>query len=438
MTESVIQQRVSAPERRVASDDLANRLAADTDTCVACGMCLPVCPTYVETRSEAESPRGRISLIQGLVRGRLDGSAKLVEHLDHCLACRACESVCPAKVPYGRIIEGARAYLHEHRLGAESESRTEKLLAWTVRKPRRLHAAGRLFSLYQHTGLPRVLRWAYKDLGEVDKALPTIPFRFKWREFYPAVGPEQGRVALFVGCVADLVDRETLRAGIEVITMLGYGVHVPRGQTCCGAIDAHAGNRAHSIQLAQANVGAFRGLEVDAIISMTSGCGAHLSGYRDWAGVGDDREGAARDFANRVKDISQFLVEARWPETITVLPCRERVAVHSPCSLRNVLRQERAPVELLQRIPDIRLIPLDPSVQCCGAAGTYMVKYPETANRLRAAVLNQVQEVGAATLVTSNIGCAMHLALGNEASDGIREVLHPITLLRRHLTREGN
>ena len=77
-------------------------LRSDLDRCVKCGLCLPECPTYQLDTDEAESPRGRIALIEGFINGHIDADATLTEHLDNCLACRRCERICPSQVPYGQ------------------------------------------------------------------------------------------------------------------------------------------------------------------------------------------------------------------------------------------------------------------------------------------------------------------------------------------------
>ena len=82
------------------------------DTCIRCGLCLPSCPTYLETMTETSGPRGRISLIKAVGESRLDlRSAGFVEQMSQCLDCRACEAVCPSGVHYGQLVETARAQI---------------------------------------------------------------------------------------------------------------------------------------------------------------------------------------------------------------------------------------------------------------------------------------------------------------------------------------
>lgn len=78
-------------------------------SCVHCGLCLSSCPTYLATGDEAESPRGRLLLMESVLGATKETLDR--EPLDHCLGCRNCETVCPSGVPYGHLLETTRAAL---------------------------------------------------------------------------------------------------------------------------------------------------------------------------------------------------------------------------------------------------------------------------------------------------------------------------------------
>src|SRR5262245_9172199 len=106
----------TAPEARSWFDAADAPARREIDTCIHCGLCLTACPTYRVLRIEPDSPRGRIYLMRGLAEGRIAPSDSLVTHLDNCLDCRACETVCPAGVPYSHMLEAARGQLNRRAL----------------------------------------------------------------------------------------------------------------------------------------------------------------------------------------------------------------------------------------------------------------------------------------------------------------------------------
>jgi glycolate oxidase iron-sulfur subunit len=397
----------------------------NTGQCVMCGLCLSHCPTYLKTRNEAESPRGRIALMRAIHTHRLPLDRRLAGHLDNCLACRACEAVCPAQVPYGELIHAARYAIARARhrgLGL--------ILSGPLLRHRALRRMlGALLRGYQGSGLQHLVRrtGALGPLGlrRLESFVPdpsheTIgPFATEPPGTAPAV-------ALFTGCVAELFDRDTLAAGRRVLTRLGYRVYQPRRQTCCGAIHQHQGAPGRARTFMARNLRAFAGR--GPVISCASGCGAQLAEYHKHLG---SREAAA--FSERHRDIAGFLAQQPWPEALRPQPLHARVAVHTPCSLRHVLGQADQPRALLARIPELELIELPEG--CCGAAGSYMLSHPAMADAL---VRDQVQAIRAARariVVTANIGCRLHLqaALRREGLD--IQVIHPVTLLERQLHR---
>ena len=403
-----------------------------------CGLCLPHCPTYLKTRDEGESPRGRIALMHALAGGELQLSARLEQHLDHCLACRACEAVCPSGVPYGELIDATRAEIKRRRPRPWPQrlARCIALDGLIARKPV-LRAAGNLLRAYQRVGLQRLARRSgvLRRLGleRMDALLPALPPRPRWRDYYPPRGELRGRVALFTGCVAELLDAPALHAAISVLTRLGLGVHVPSDQVCCGALHLHNGAPDQARRLAARNLAAFGSLDADAVVSVASGCGAQLREYdRLMHGCAPEPDAVAR-FSLSVQDISQFLAGLAWPPEIELEPLPVRVAVHDPCSLTHVMRRPRDPYALLGRIPGIELTPLPDNARCCGAAGSYLLTQPGMAQALLEDKIAHLRALAPAVLVTSNISCALHLAAGIRQAGLAIEVLHPVVLLERQL-----
>jgi glycolate oxidase iron-sulfur subunit len=234
-----------------------------------------------------------------------------------------------------------------------------------------------------------------------------------------------------LGCVARIVDTEALQAAIYVLTRLGYGVHVPPGQGCCGALHGHAGDAEGARALAATNERAFEAWADLPIVSVVSGCGARLL---DYAGHYGD---AGRALAGRVIDVSAFLSRASGWERVQCASLRARAAVHEPCTLQNVMRSGGAAQALLARIPDLAIEELPGNDQCCGAAGVYFLSQPDMADALRADKLAAIREAAPQFLVTSNVGCALFLAEGVRSSKLKTEVLHPVSLLARQLGFKG-
>jgi glycolate oxidase iron-sulfur subunit len=413
--------------------ELRHLIKSEADQCVKCGLCLPHCPTYRKTQDEGDSPRGRIALMQALAEDRLPAQGRLTVHLDRCLACRACERACPSGVRYGELIDTARALIGPSRPAGRTPLH-DGLLSWTAAGPGRLRRARRLLRLYQASGL----RWLARRSGllrglgleRADALLPAMSSApRRRREYYPPQGPERGRVALFAGCMTDLCTPTILDASIRLLTLAGYGVHLPSGQGCCGAMHLHAGDLAQAAALAQRNLSAFNALEVEAVLYTASGCGTTLREYA----IAPGQKPAGKDFEAPVRDVTEFLAGIEWPADMVCVPLARRAVIQDPCLQRNVLRDVTPPYRLLERIPGLAVSALPGNELCCGAAGTYMLDQPEMADALRADKLEALRGSGAEILVTSNIGCALHLAAGLRLAGIDVEVVHPVVLLDRQV-----
>jgi glycolate oxidase iron-sulfur subunit len=390
-------------------------------------LCLQNCPTYLQTGYEAESPRGRIHLIQALIEGRVESNAAYRQHIELCLVCRNCETVCPSGVHFGRIMEAGRAQLYEQ----ASLSVGERLLRRIVFKEllphrARLRALFAALMVYQRSGLQRLLRATRvlpKALADAESLLPELPKPFlpRW-EVYPAVGPIRYRVGLFTGCVMRLVYGPVHEATLRVLRHNGCEVHVPREQVCCGALNVHGGEQEVATQLARQNMRAFLGRGLDAIVVNSAGCGATMKEYDQLL---SDSESA--DFARLTRDVTEFLASIDMQPFRR--PVKRRITLQESCHLVHAQRIKDAPRKLLASMPGLELRDMAHPDLCCGSAGLYMMTQPAMSTRILDDKMQDVARTGAQTVVTANPGCMMQLQRGLHRSGIDGDVKHVVELI---------
>jgi glycolate dehydrogenase iron-sulfur subunit len=405
--------------------------------CVHCGLCLTSCPTFSELGTEMDSPRGRIVLIKALAEGRIALRDSVVEHLELCLDCRACETVCPAGVPYGRLIEAAKAEIERERPGGPAR----RLFRWLnlgllLGHPAALRLAVAALRLYQASGLQRlvrrsgILRWLPGTLPAWEALVPALPpaaERAPLGPVIPAEGARRGRVALLTGCIQAVVFGAHNRATARVLARNGWEVLVPAGQGCCGALNAHAGDHERAVVMAKRTIEAFAQTPVEAVIVNTSGCGAHMKGFGVLlAGEPAWAERAAR-FARSVQDIAEFL--AREPLRGPLSPVPMTVTYHDPCHVVHGQKIRTQPRRLLAQVPGLRVVDLWESDWCCGSAGIYNLTQPEMATRLLHRKVRHILATGAEAVVTANPGCILQIEAGLRAHGSPVRVLHLVEVL---------
>jgi len=377
---------------------------------------------------EMDSPRGRVYLMRAVAEGRLDVTATYTHHLDLCLGCRACETACPAGVPFGSLLETARADIE--RQGARPLRRRllEAALFGVFPHPHRLAIVLGLLRRYRRWGLQALVRRSgllrrFPRLAAMDALLQDVPRTdAALPEFLAARGRARGRVALLTGCVQRHLFADVNRDTMRLLSLAGWDVVAPRGQGCCGALELHAGRLEAFRARARALAAAFPA-DVDWVVTNAAGCGSALRDYGHW--VGEDA--AAGRVAVRTRDVTELLAEADLP--LGSLPLT--ATYHDPCHLAHGQRVRSAPRALLGRIPDLRLVPLADSELCCGSAGVFNILEPEMADRLLALKIARIAETGARTVVTGNPGCLMQIARGARERGLDLAVVHPVTLLAR-------
>ena len=412
----------------------------ELDKCIQCGFCLPHCPTYRILGFETESPRGRIHLTEAAAQGRIPIDRRFAEHMYVCLGCRACETVCPSGVRFGTIIEAARAEIGP---GGSPLARWVTLLALRhlMPYPGRLRLAAALLRFYQRSGLrslARALHLVPRRVTEMEALLPPIPDRFfaPAQEVFPAIGPRRARVGLLSGCVMSVMFADLNEATIRVLQRNGCEVVVPRGQTCCAALNLHSGERERARAMARQNIETFLTAGVEAVIINAAGCGSASKEYDVLFRDDPAYHERAKQYSDLCRDISEFLAELGLVGRLGEV--RARVTYQDPCHLVHGQRIRRQPRELLRRIPGLELVEMQGSDRCCGSAGIYNLTQPGYSRQVLDEKMAAVQQTGADLVVAPNPGCMLQIAAGVRAHGLGMHVHHLIDLLdRSYAAAEG-
>ena len=413
--------------------------------CMHCGMCLPTCPTYLETKVERNSPRGRIALMRSIADGELPVTREFGEEMYYCLGCLACTTACPAGVDYPVLFEHARAEVES---AGVLDTPTRRFWRWlTLRqlfaRPWMLRLAGRLLWLYQASGACRLVReWGLihllpKNLRDLEPSTPTVRRHFSDALIAESEAPAEirHRVGLLTGCVQDLVFSDVNRDTADVLLANGCAVETPRAQGCCGSLHAHNGDLEQAREQARRLIDRFALDRLDAIITNAAGCGSHLKHFSHL--LADDPAYAARaaEWDRKVRDISEWLVEIgfRPPAGGDGAGSIGRVTYHEACHLCHGQGISAQPRALLRAIPGLELVELKDATHCCGSAGIYNITQPEQSAKLLERKLGHIGETGAGSVATSNPGCHLQLqnGLGAKAGHPCKTVTQPVALLAR-------
>ncbi len=426
----------SKPLVVLGASDIDKPHQVDLDRCVHCGLCLNACPTYRELGVEMDSPRGRIYQMNQVAAGA-PITETYQEHIDLCLACRACESACPSGVPYGRLVEDARA---------EIEAKTKR--SWPARQLRRfvfarllpssalLTAAGALLYLYQASGLQKILRALglprlLGTLGDREALLPDAEIPFFFREYgktFPAKGTKRYRVAFVAGCVANISFARLNEATVRVLQANGCEVVIPPDQTCCGALQVHAGVRDVARRQARKNIDAFLSGGFDAIISNAAGCGSTLKEYGELLAHDPEYATRALQFSAMMRDATEFLASIELNPTMS--PVNATVTYQDSCHLAHGQKIRNAPRQLLRAVPGVEFREMPMADACCGSAGIYNALHTDMSMQILEKKMVNVNATKTQIVSTANPGCMLQLRAGVRkwGQEGVR-VAHVIEIL---------
>ena len=381
----ISEQLKNTPEGREADDILRS--------CVHCGFCTAVCPTYQQLGDELDGPRGRIYLIKLALEGA-PVTEKTQLHLDRCLTCRACETACPSGVQYARLAEIGRELVDRQVPRPLGQRLFRQALRVVLPHPRRFSAALRI---------GRAVRFALPDA--LKRKLP--PARLAGER------PQRQhvrKVLLLEGCTQPAATPRTNAAAARVLDRLGITTLSPPKSGCCGAISYHMGAHQEGLSFMRRNIDAWwPHIEdgAEAVISAASACSLMIKDY----GALLKHDPAYADKAARVSAMTKDLSEVIAAEDTAALggvPGNSRIAFHAPCTLQHGLRVNNTVESLLSGL-GYRMTPVRDGHLCCGSAGTYSLLQPELSQQLLTNKVKALQAGAPQIIATANIGCQLHL-----------------------------
>jgi len=400
--------------------------------CVHCGFCLPTCPTYVLWGAEADSPRGRIYLMNQGVSGE-PLSDSMVEHFDNCLGCMSCVTACPSGVKYDRLIEDTRAQIERRHPRTAKDRALRTAIFALFPYPRRLRLLRGPLRAYQASGLQRLVARSgllprlaptlatLESLAPRLRSVPRPPRRVLPR------GPRRAVVGMLTGCVQSAFFPDVNSATVRVLAAEGCEVLIPPAQGCCGALSVHNGRKAEAQRFARRLIDTFEHTGMDFFVVNAAGCGSSLKEYDVL--LADDPAYAARAtaFTAKVRDLAELLEELG--PVATRHPLEITAAYHDACHLAHAQGIRTQPRSLLRGIPALTVKEIaDPEI-CCGSAGIWNVLNPEPAADLGDRKATNVLATGASLLVTANPGCLMQIAAAIQRQGGSIALAHTAQVL---------
>jgi len=356
---------------------------SDTDLCVMCGMCLPQCPTYQLYQTETESPRGRIALMQAIDKGNIDANKKSLLHIDHCLGCLNCETICPSRVPYGKLIDEFRDQ-YSHKIKKPFSSRL------VLKQLTNSGSIDSLASIARKPVLKQLIKFsgAFPHLtGLLSESNSQQPGTF-YAGASSAPVKNRGRIALFTGCTGKSIDSKTIKDATTILNRLGFDVSIPQQQVCCGALHQHNGQIKPAKQLLNNTLEQLGQQDTECTLFFSPACGAYLQQHSNAP----------------VEDIRAFLLHELMASSLSFCGTSQTIALHESCSHRNMLKLKALNIDLLKQVPDIQVIESTNPALCCGAGGIQSINYPEQAQALLKAKLKSFDLSQTNIFISDNIG----------------------------------
>jgi len=415
------------------------KFESDLEQCMKCGFCTFHCPVYQEEMIESSVARGKNMMIRALLDGELEYTKEYAARLNKCTLCMTCTANCPAKANIPNVIVAARA----DKVKAKGIGFPYNIVyRWLIPHRTLFGNVVRFASWFQGIFLPKTkgtIRHLSLFLSALGKGrnIPQIAPKFL-RQMVPVVNkPPAGvdtkmRIGYFVGCMTDFVFPELGKHIINFLNKNGVEVVVPREQGCCGApVFLGGGDLDTGRKLADTNIKAFE--EFDYVIADCATCSSAIKDYPKYLADTPERKEAYTKFADKMKDITQFLVDVLKLPASAYQASPEvkgkKVTWHDPCHLNRHMEITEQPRQILKSIPDIEYVEMTNADRCCGMAGAFSLYYYDLSKKIANKKVDCIEATGADIVVTDCPGCQIQLIDSTIQRGKPVQVMHIMELL---------
>ena len=403
-------------EDALIASDLAQR-------CVQCGFCTATCPTFQITGNELDGPRGRISLIKGVLEGNTPTDITQ-KHLDRCLLCRNCETTCPSGVQYGKLFSIGKKLVDEK----VKRGRFNQILRWLLR----IGLTSSLFSVSMKISKKFRLFFPKFLKNKIPKNPPVLIKSKTNTKLIHKSNIIKTKVLFLGGCVQPSMLPNINASALKLLRDCNFDCIVAP-KTCCGAIKAHLDDKKGSIEEVKKNIDSWWSYikfdNIKYIIANASACSYEIKKYHELFSKDSPYYFKAKKIVSLAVDLSEIL-----PELLSglkkQLPEKKRgkLAFHPPCTLQHGQKINGVIENIFSELGYNISTPLKDSNICCGSAGTYSVLQPKFANILRNNKLNELKKINPEIIISANIGCISHLQSGTD-----KPVMHWVEVLANEL-----
>jgi len=372
----------------------------DPENCAMCGMCTNYCPTYMISKNESESPRGRISIIEGLNKGDLKPTTAALKHLNSCTMCLACESICPAQVNfYDLMVQARDKYFHKQKIIFKIKSSLISILFSNnifrifIKK---------IFFIIKKTRLDEAKYEIFKNLQYIESKNKK-KINFKTYEAKKKV------IGIFTGCATDIFQENVGRDCIDILNRNNINAEILKNIKCCGSLDFHNGRKRIGLRNYHDTVSKFNTIKYRKIIGYASGCSAFLMSNKNY------------------EDATSYILNVLSMNNANFKPSDLNVCIHKPCTTKLANINFENLIKTLKMVPKIS-VSIFEDRYCCGAGAQNLLHNKNNSLEIIYPKINFIKKNNIDIVLTYNIGCSLNFinAINLNNIDNVK-VMHPIS-----------